>query len=81
VFTLTTDNTAAGIVRHQDGAAFAVIKYGKGLTVDLNAELLAKGFARLNGMDLPEELSHYRQLEAEARAAGRGLWGLGGKRP
>ena len=75
VFTLTTDNTAAGIVRGDDGLPRAQIMFGKGLSEDFGALLISKGYARVDGSTLPEELEHYRELEGKARAATIGIWG------
>ena len=41
----------------------------------VNAEIVRQGFARVNTRSRFEHLDWFRQLEDEARAAGRGLWG------
>lgn len=75
LFTWTTDNTAAGIVRDEDGHAFVQIYYGKDLSVSFNEILLKKGYARVDEKYLPEDLKkHYFDLEKEAREQGLGLW-------
>jgi endonuclease YncB( thermonuclease family) len=73
-FTYTADNTAAGIVRDGDGRPFAVIKCGPDLTTDVGALLLEKGLARIDEAYLPEDLGHYREIEARARERKIGIW-------
>jgi len=75
-FTYTTDNTAAGIVRDEDGRPFAVILCGPELTTDINALLLEKGLARIDEEYLPAELEHYREIEAGAREKKVGIWAV-----
>jgi endonuclease YncB( thermonuclease family) len=77
VFTWMTDNTAAGIARENDGLAFAKIKYGKGLTIDIAAELLEHGLARIDPEHLPEDCDHYREIERQAKERMLGLWASG----
>ncbi len=75
LFTWTTDNTAAGIVRNDEGRAFIQIQYGKEFAVNFNELLLEKGFARVDEEFLPEELAErYRELEKTARENGLGIW-------
>ena len=75
LFTWTTDNTAAGIVRDADGRAFIQIYYGKDFATSFNELLLEKGFARVDEGRLPEELAvRYRALEEKARERGLGIW-------
>ncbi len=74
VFTFTTDNTAAGIVRDEDGLPRAKILFGKGLATDIAELLLEKGYARVDDSMLPEDCEHYRDIEAEAKNRGVGLW-------
>jgi endonuclease YncB( thermonuclease family) len=80
VFTWTTDNTAAGIVFGDDGLAFAKIVYGNGLSndkgasTDIAAELLERGFARVDPDHLPEGYEHYREIERRARDQKLGIW-------
>lgn len=74
IFTWTTDNTAAGIIRDEDGHAFVQIYYGKGLATSFNEVLLKKGFARVDETRLPEDLKHYLDLEKEAREQDLGIW-------
>jgi len=74
VFTWTTDNTPAGIVLGEDGLAFAKISYGKGLSVDIAAELLERGFARVDSEHLPEGYDHYLDIERQAKAQKLGIW-------
>jgi len=80
VFTWTTDNTAAGIVRGEDGLAFAKIMYSvgllndKGVSADIAAELLEHGFAKVNSDRLPEDFGHYREIERRARDQKVGIW-------
>lgn len=74
VFTWTTDNTAAGIVCGDDGLAFAKIMYGRGLSIDIAAELLERGLARVDTERLPDGCEHYREIERDAKARGLGLW-------
>jgi len=74
IFTWTTDNTAAGIIRDEDGHAFVHIYYGKGLATSFNEVLLKKGFARVDETRLPEDLKHYLDLEKKAREQDLGIW-------
>ncbi|MCW8985195.1 MAG: thermonuclease family protein [Thermoanaerobaculales bacterium] len=74
VFTWTTDDTAAGIVLGEDGLAFAKISYGKGLSIDIAAELLERGFARVDPDRLPEGYDHYREIERRAKDQQVGIW-------
>ena len=74
VFTFTTDNTAAGIVRDAEGLPRATILFGKGVATDIAELLLAEGFARVDESMLPEDCWHYREIEAEARSRGVGVW-------
>ena len=41
----------------------------------VNAEIIRQGYARVNTRSRFEHVDRLRQLEQEARAAGRGLWG------
>lgn len=78
LFTWTTDNTAAGIVRDEEGRAFVQIYYGEDLSISFNELLLEKGFARVDAKHLPEDLKErYLELEGKAREKGRGIWGSG----
>jgi endonuclease YncB( thermonuclease family) len=74
VFTWTTDNTAAGIVIAADGLAFAKISYGKDPAIDIAAELLERGLARVDPDRLPEGYDHYMEIECQARNRKVGLW-------
>lgn len=79
LFTWTTDNTAAGIVYDENGYARVQIYYGrlsgeKDDAVSFNEVLLKKGYARVDPKFLPDELSHYHDLEKEAREKGLGIW-------
>ena len=74
LFTWTTDNTAAGIVRDEEDRAFVQIYYGKGMKTSFNELLLKKGYARVDTAYLPDELHHYLELEKEAREKGLGIW-------
>lgn len=74
MFTWTTDNTAATIVRDENGRPFATIKFGTALDIDLAAVLLEKGLARVDEEHLPESLHHYREIERSARQNGLGIW-------
>ena len=74
LFTWTTDNTAAGIVRDDDEHPFVQIYYGKDLATSFNEVLLKKGYARVDTEYLPEDLKHYIELEKEAREKGLGIW-------
>lgn len=75
VFTLTRDNTAATIVHDPDGSPLAEIMYGADEQVDLAAELLRRGLARVDDAFLPEHLAHYRDIERGAIQSGLGVWG------
>ncbi len=75
--TWTTDNTAAGIVHDDAGYPFVQIFYGKGASVSFNEVMLKNGFARVDLKYLPDDLRHYLDLEAEARAKGLGIWKAG----
>ena len=74
IFTWTTDNTAAGIVRDDDERPFVQIYYGKGMETSFNELLLKKGYARVDTEYLPDKLKHYLELEKEARDKGLGIW-------
>jgi endonuclease YncB( thermonuclease family) len=81
VYTWTTDNTAAGIVRGKDGLPFAKIVYGAGqsgkgtsIRIDIAAELLELGYAKVDPDRLPEGYEHYRELERRAKDRQVGLW-------
>lgn len=74
MITLTTDNTAAGIVYDHDGMPFAEFRFGHGLALDLGAELLRRGLAYVDYNCLPEDLWHYRDIEEEARTKQVGMW-------
>ncbi len=74
LFTWTTDNTAAGIVRDENGYPFVEIEYWKGEPLSFNEVLLKKGYARVDQKYLPENLKHYLDLEKEAREKGLGIW-------
>lgn len=74
IFTWTTDNTAAGIVRDDDERPFVQIYYGKGMETSFNELLLKKGYARVDTGYLPEDLKNYLELEKEARDKGLGIW-------
>jgi len=78
LFTWTTDNTAAGIVRDGEGTAFVQIYYGEDFSISFNELLLEKGYARVDGERLPEELAdRYRELEKKARETCLGIWKTG----
>lgn len=77
LFTWTTDNTAAGIVRDEEDNAFVQIYYGKGMNTSFNELLLKKGYARVDREYLPDELKYYLELEKEAREKGLGIWADG----
>jgi endonuclease YncB( thermonuclease family) len=74
VVTWTTDNTAAGIVYGADGLPLAKIRYGKGLAVDIAAELLERGLARVDWEHLPKGFEHYGEIEVRAKSQKIGLW-------
>jgi endonuclease YncB( thermonuclease family) len=74
LFTWTTDNTAKGIVRDDDGYPFVEIEYRKEGWVSFNEILLKKDYARVDREHLPENLKHYLDLEKEAREKGLGIW-------
>jgi len=74
LFTWTTDNTARGIVRDENGHPFVEIEYWKGEYVSFNEILLKKGFAQVDREYLPEHLMHYLDLEKEAKKEGLGIW-------
>lgn len=74
VFTLTRDHTAATIVRDAEGLPLAEIAYGPDEDVDLAAELLRRGLARVDEDVLPDHLAHYRDIERTARRSGAGMW-------
>jgi endonuclease YncB( thermonuclease family) len=71
--TWTTNSMPSGIVYDEDGIPFATIEYG-GPRLDLGAELLKRGLARVDTNYLPEYHQEYVTIEAEAREAGAGLW-------
>ena len=74
IFTWTTDNTARGIVRDENGCAFVEIEFLQGEILSFNEILLKKGYARVDRKHLPEHLKHYLVLEKEAREKGLGIW-------
>ena len=74
IFTWTTDNTSAGIVRDKDDHPFVQIYYGKGMATSFNEVLLKKGYARVDMEYLPDDLKYYIELEKEAREKGLGIW-------
>jgi len=76
LFTWTTDNTAAGIVRDKNDHAFVQIYYGKGMETSINELLLKKGYARVDREYLPDDLEYYLELEKEARGKGLGIWAM-----
>jgi len=78
VFTWTTDNTSAGIVYGDDGLPFAKIMYGEDLSIDIAAQLLEKGYARVDNDHLPETYEHYREIEQKARDKRLGIWAKSG---
>ena len=73
-FTWTKDDTAAGIIRDENGNPFVQIYYGEGMSVSFNEVLLKKGYAKVDPDYLPENLRHYLDLEREAREKGLGIW-------
>ena len=74
LFTWTTDNTAAGIVRDGNELPLVQIRYGDDLSTSFNEVLLEKGYARVDRDWLPEDLEHYVDLEREARRKELGIW-------
>ena len=88
IATYTTDNTARGIVRVDEGLCLIQIEYGgeardkedesgpEPLSVDFNALMLEKGFARVDEEYLPEWLEHYREIEEEAKKKKLGIWSV-----
>lgn len=74
IFTWTTDNTARGIVRDENGHAFVEIEFLQGETLSFNEILLKKGYAKVDRKYLPEHLKHYLVLEKEAQEKGLGIW-------
>ena len=79
ISTYTTNNMASGIVHGEDGYPFFEIIYGngvrsKGWDTNLNAQLLEKGWARVNEKYLPKYLEYFRDLEKEAKAQQLGIW-------
>jgi len=74
VYTWTDDNTAVGIVLGEDGLASAQILYWKGLSVDIAAELLEQGLARVDPDRLPEGYDHYLEIERLAKDQEVGIW-------
>ena len=73
-FSWTTDNTANGIVRDENGYPFIKIEYGEGESLCFNEILLKKGYARVDREYLPENSKHYLDLEKEAQEKGLGIW-------
>ena len=74
IFTWTTDNTARGIVRDENGYAFVEIEFLQGETLSFNEILLKKGYAKVDHKYLPEHLKHYLVLEKEAQEKELGIW-------
>jgi endonuclease YncB( thermonuclease family) len=74
MFTWTTDNTAATIVRDDEGHPFAQIRFGRGLATDIASLLLENGLARVDLDHLPEYCEHYLEIERIARERGVGIW-------
>lgn len=77
LFTWTTNNTAAGIVRNEENQAFVQVHYGEGLAISFNELLLKKGYARVDKAHLPQELAYYLELEEEACSKKLGIWAEG----
>ncbi len=74
VFTLTTNNTAAGIVYGEDGNAFATILCGENRDQDFAVLLLERGLAKVNTETLQEDQQNYLEVEKKARDKKLGLW-------
>ncbi len=74
MFTWTRDNTAATIVRDDEGYPFARIQFGKGFAMDIAALLLERGLARVDADHLPAFCEHYLEIERVARENGVGIW-------
>ncbi len=84
--TYTTDNTAAGIVRDEEGLCLVHIEYGgdslnvrektenASRRVDFNALMIERGLARVDADYLPDWLQHYKEIEETAREQGVGIW-------
>ena len=58
----------------EDGYLHMQIEYQEDFQTDFNALLLEKGYARIDENDLPEELTHYREIEQQARENKLGIW-------
>ena len=78
VYTYTTDNTAAGIVKDEEGHPFARILFGPEPSTDINALLLEMGLAQVDEVYLPADLQYYREIQAKARAKKVGIWSQAG---
>jgi endonuclease YncB( thermonuclease family) len=74
MFTWTTDNTAATIVRDDEGRPFAQIRFGSGFANDIAVLLLEQGLARVDAEHLPEYCEDYVEIERSARRQGLGMW-------
>ncbi|MFC2168099.1 thermonuclease family protein [Acidobacteriota bacterium] len=72
--TWTKNNTVEGIVLDDVGYPFVEILYGIDLSISFNEILLKKGYARVDSAHLPKNLSHYFELEKEARKKRIGIW-------
>ena len=59
--------------------AYVFVKQPDGLWFDLNAQLLAQGYAHAYTRFPFSRMEKFRRLEREAREAGRGLWAESGK--
>ena len=74
MFTWTRDNTAATIVRDEEGRPFARIQFGKGFVTDIAVLLLQRGLARVDMQHLPDDCRHYFEIEQAAREEGVEIW-------
>ncbi len=79
LFTWTTDNSAAGIVRDENNLPFVQIYYGEKMATSFNEVLLRMGYARVAKGYLPTDLEHFLDIEREARKKGVGIWAGKGK--
>ena len=82
VFTWTTDNTAAGIVRDEEGRAFVQIYFGKDMDRSFNEHLLEMGYAEVDEKYIPDDLKErYLEIQKKARAKCIGIWSKGEHKP
>lgn len=78
LFTLTSDNTATGIIRDEEGLPRGEIWFGENYSRELNVELLKQGLAVLDSTYLPDDkTATYSAAEYHAKKLKIGMWSEG----